>query len=445
MSGKITNWIKEHISFSKTDYMSLNRLRRNQSISSTIPVRLSYAEKTRRADNLIWVRTHDTSITFDNMTLTRNPYGVTPLTALVSFHTDIPCRLSYTVHSEAGTEDYHYDYTELATSHVAPIWGAYANALNEITLTLYHEDGSEIAKRVIEWQTDALPDDYTYPVIRDKNGNVRYMLTIPTQDNKLYPLPNHHYLIVNEKKRIRTGSEPLPTHVHEIDLLGRTYRTCFVGNGVQAIYEASDEQGNLLVVIPSSDGTDSLLAAIDRTTGSIVRTSKDFSIEDAALPTELTKDHLQAITCDSPKEFVLSGEELEHIEFYETGWLRPPVLYKAASVETSGAVSLEEMKETYGLNFSIVGNSLSIETPGDDIQEIVFSRADRLYELDLTDPPLTDERYGKYRYTLAVPFTEMYSGTYSIVIRFRDGGQAVLQDTVTLSRERSNANQSVTS
>lgn len=417
--------------------MSLNRLRRNQSVSSTIPVRLSYAEKTRRADNLIWVRTHDTSITFDNMTLIRNPYGVTPLTALASFHTDIPCRLSYTIHSEAGAEDYHYDYTELATSHVAPIWGVYADALNEITLTLYREDGSKVAERTMEWQTDALPGDYTYPVIRDKNGNVRYMLTIPTQNNKLYPLPNQHYLLVNEKKRTRTGAEPLPTHVHEIDLLGRTYRTCFVGNGIQAVYEASDEQGNFLVVIPSADGTDSLLAAIDRTTGSILHTSRDFSIEDATLPIELAKEHLLTITYDSLENFVLSGEELEHIEYYETGWLRPPILYKAASVATSGAVSLEEMKDCYGLNFSIVGNSLSIEAPNDDIQEIVFSRADRLYELDLTDPPLADERYEKYRYTLAVPFTEMYSGTYSIVIRFRDGGQAVLQDTVTLSRERS--------
>ena len=94
------------------------------------------------------------------------------------------------------------------------------------------------------------------------------------------------------------------------------------------------------------------------------------------------------------------------------------------------------MEKHYGLTFSIVGNNLSIDTTNDDIQEIVFSHADRLYELDLTNPPLADSQYEKYRYTLAVPFTEMYSGTYSIVIRFRDGGQAVLQDTVSLSRER---------
>lgn len=438
MSGKIKDWLSHWRAFNKIDYLSLNRLRQNQSISSSIPLRLSYAEKTRRADNLIWIRSHDTSITFDSMTLTCNPYGVTPLTALAIFHTDIPCRLSYTVHSEAGNEDFHYDYIELTTSHVAPIWGMYANALNTITLTLYREDGSEAASRVVEWQTDALPVDYRYPSLCDKEGQVRYILTIPTQKGKLYPLPNQHFLLLNDKMRMRTGAEPLPTHIHEIDLLGRNYRTCYVGNGIQEIIETSDEQGNLLVLTPASEGTSSLLTAIDLTTGTILRTSKDIPQTDTSLATQLKREHLTSMSSDSLENFVLAGEELEHIEYAETGWLRPPVLYKAASVESSGTVSLAYMREHYGLNFSIVGNNLSIDTTNDDIQEIVFSRADRLYELDLTNPPLSDERYKKYRYTLAVPFTEMYSGTYSIVIRFRDGGQAVLQDTVTLSRERNN-------
>lgn len=436
MPGKIKNWLSSRRVFNKIDYMSLNRLRLNQSISSTLPVRLSYAEKTRRADNLIWVRSHDTSITFDNLTLIRNPYGVTPLTALAIFHTDNPCRLSYTLHSDAGAEDFHYDYHEMTTSHVAPIWGMYADTLNIITLTLYREDGSKLASRVLECQTEALPSDYTYPVFCDKRGNIRYILTIPTQNEQLYPLPNGHFLLINDKMRTRTGAEPLPTHIHEIDLLGRNYRTCYVGNGIQQVYNTSDADKHLLLITPSPEGEDSLLTVIDWKTGAVLRTIRDFTLENAIQPTRLTYSFFE-VFCDSQENFVAAGEELEHIEYAETGWLQPPVLYKAASVESSGAVSLDDMKEKYDLTFSIVGNNLSIDTTSDDIQEIVFSRADRLYELDLTNPPLADEQYAKYRYTLAVPFTEMYSGTYSIVIRFRDGGQAVLQDTVTLSREHS--------
>lgn len=264
MSGRIKNWIKGYMSFNKIDYMSLNRLRRNQTVSSTIPVRLSYAEKTRRADNLIWIRSHDTSITFDTMTLIHNPYGVTPLTALAIFSTDSPCRLSYHIQCETEAEDFHYDYSECVTSHVAPIFGLFANAKNEITLTLYREDGSEAGMRTFEWQTDELPTDYTYPSLRDRQGNIRYLLEIPTRDGELYPIADNHFLLVNDKMRTRTGAKPMPTHIHEIDLLGRTYHTCYVGAGIRKIYQTGDERSKLIVVIPTPDGADTLLVAIDR-------------------------------------------------------------------------------------------------------------------------------------------------------------------------------------
>ena len=98
------------------------------------------------------------------------------------------------------------------------------------------------------------------------------------------------------------------------------------------------------------------------------------------------------------------------------------------------------MKNTYGITFSINGDSLLVNTTGDLIQEIVFSHPDRIYQLDLTNPPLDESLCEKYRYTLTVPLTEMYSGTYSLVIRFRDGKQEVLQDALSLSRRRNNEN-----
>ena len=91
MPNRITSWLKSYITQYKIDFMSLNRLRQNQTVSSTIPVNISHAEKTRMAENLLWIRSHDTSVTFDSMELVRNPYGITPLTALAIFHSDIPC------------------------------------------------------------------------------------------------------------------------------------------------------------------------------------------------------------------------------------------------------------------------------------------------------------------------------------------------------------------
>ena len=95
MSNKITSWLKSHVTQYKIDFMSLNRLRLNQTVSGQIPVTISLTEKTRMAENLLWARSHDASTSFESMELLLNPYGITPLTALCMFHTDTRCRLSY--------------------------------------------------------------------------------------------------------------------------------------------------------------------------------------------------------------------------------------------------------------------------------------------------------------------------------------------------------------
>ena len=61
MSNKITSWLKSHVTQYKIDFMSLNRLRLNQTVSGQIPVTISLTEKTRMAENLLWARRHHTA------------------------------------------------------------------------------------------------------------------------------------------------------------------------------------------------------------------------------------------------------------------------------------------------------------------------------------------------------------------------------------------------
>ena len=49
MPNKITSWLKSHVTQYKIDFMSLNRLRLNQTVSGQIPVTISLTEKTRMA------------------------------------------------------------------------------------------------------------------------------------------------------------------------------------------------------------------------------------------------------------------------------------------------------------------------------------------------------------------------------------------------------------
>ncbi len=440
MPNKITSWLKSHVTQYKIDFMSLNRLRLNQTVSGQIPVTISLTEKTRMAENLLWARSHDASTSFESMELLLNPYGITPLTALCMFHTDTRCRLSYTVVSDFCVP-WHYDSMTYTTNHVLPVFGLCENTDNIITLTLYDESNQPIKNREITLHTGTLSETNHYPCVQDKQGMYRYFLSLPAKDDNLIPLSDGHFLIVHPDYLVKTEQGLLPTHIYEVDLLGRCYRTYYVGDGIFDVYgEISAENKNLLVLSSDAKKGDKLLLEINRETGAIQHIYSPYEREVTSPATHLKQEFFESVISDSLEQFSHFGECLEKIEFPVVGWLKAPGFYKAASVETSSATDLEFMKNTYGITFSINGDSLLVNTTGDLIQEIVFSHPDRIYQLDLTNPPLDESLYEKYRYTLTVPLTEMYSGTYSLVIRFRDGKQEVLQDALSLSRRRNNEN-----
>jgi len=215
--------------------MSLNRLRLNQTVSGQIPVTISLTEKTRMAENLLWARSHDASTSFESMELLLNPYGITPLTALCMFHTDTRCRLSYTVVSDFCVP-WHYDSMTYTTNHVLPVFGLCENTDNIITLTLYDESNQPIKNREITLHTGTLSETNHYPCVQDKQGMYRYFLSLPAKDDNLIPLSDGHFLIVHPDYLVKTEQGLLPTHIYEVDLLGRCYRTYYVGDGIFDVY-----------------------------------------------------------------------------------------------------------------------------------------------------------------------------------------------------------------
>ena len=69
---------------------------------------------------------------------------------------------------------------------------------------------------------------------------------------------------------VQTEQGLLPTHASEVDLLGRCYRTYYVGDGIFDVYgEISAENKNLLVLSSDAKKGDKLLLEINRETGAI--------------------------------------------------------------------------------------------------------------------------------------------------------------------------------
>ena len=231
--------------------------------------------------------------TIDNPNVILNPYGNSPLTALILFETNE--EVSPTVTIVGKDENTTFTHTFNASQeHLLSIYGLYADYNNEVIIE-YEVDGETISKTV-NIQTEELPDDFILPTrveadkenldnqlyfftpsssgytcAYDVNGDVRWYLTNYALW-KIDRLENGHLLVSTE----RLVNPPYyMTGLYEMDLLGKIYVEYSLPGGYHHDYYEM-ENGNLLI---SSDdfnnakGTvEDYIVELDRETGEIVKT-----------------------------------------------------------------------------------------------------------------------------------------------------------------------------
>ena len=251
--------------------------------------------------------------TVDNMYSKVNPYGTSPLSALVIFQTDKPATVSYTV---AGKDDATAISNTVAGNtkqHKVPVVGLYAGQANDVTLHIKMTDGQTIDKQ-IELTTAALPKTVAdvkidvktsqpakmaladngvtvvarttkEPLAIDANGDIRWFST-SYNEHIFKTLQNGHLLMM----RKQNNSELVYNDLIETDYLGRIYRTYHFGSktsGSENLTMTKKSQGETTVVhhdvieMPNgnllatvSDGSKYLedtLVEIQRQTGKVVR------------------------------------------------------------------------------------------------------------------------------------------------------------------------------
>ena len=143
MTSKLKSWASAHLSPLKIDFMSLNRLRLNQSVESIFETNIPYTEQARKGYMDLRAYLPDLSLTLDNPKVLLNPFGRAPLFALIVFHSETPCHVSYTVHGHQEENSFSRTLTEETTVHVVPVFGLYAGEANQITVSLLDETETE--------------------------------------------------------------------------------------------------------------------------------------------------------------------------------------------------------------------------------------------------------------------------------------------------------------
>lgn len=180
----------------------------------------------------------------DNPNLVVNPYGNSPLTAIVMFDTDGYSEVSITIKGKDDSGDINYTFSS-DKHHLIPIYGLYADYDNTVIIR------SENKEKVINIKTNPLPSDFEY--VNDSgsdnfsfyNGNYPYAVDI-NNDVRWY-LNNNYYgnittisdsrIIIGNDKYNEDGTS---TGIYEMNLLGKIYNEYLLSNsyyGYNTIYD----------------------------------------------------------------------------------------------------------------------------------------------------------------------------------------------------------------
>ncbi|GCF94153.1 aryl-sulfate sulfotransferase [Enterococcus florum] len=247
--------------------------------------------------------------TLENFFVKVNPYGTSPLTALVQFQTDIPMRTRVTVSGKDAETEISYAFDEYVTKHSLPITGLYAGQTNSVQLTLTDEHGNEQVK-IVPIDTEPLPDSFStidvektegepidfgenqltfiipstkQPYAFDENGDVRWYST-KYNSHVFEALENGNLLYLTKQSNDGDTYNVLL----ETDYLGKIYHRYDFSASTAANESGKSEQGETTVVhhdgieLPNgnllltvNDGSkyiEDTMVEVDRETGEIVKT-----------------------------------------------------------------------------------------------------------------------------------------------------------------------------
>ena len=284
--------------------------------------------------------------TLDNPNIILNPYGNSPLTALVLFETEQELDVKVTITGKDKLTTYTHTFSK-AKEHYLPIYGLYADSNNKIII----ECGNN--KKEFYIQTEKLPENmilptsikadkskltndlyfYTpsssgYTVAYDVNGDIRWYLTNYALW-KIDRLQNGHLLVSTERL---INNPYYMTGLYEIDLLGKIYTEFSLEGGYHHDYYEM-ENGNLLVAsddFNNEDGTvEDYIVELDRTTGKVIKTfdlKKVLNMEDGQSENYTSYDwfHNNSVWYDKKTDSItLSGRHQDAVIniSYQTGKL----------------------------------------------------------------------------------------------------------------------------
>lgn len=252
------------------------------------------AVKTQTRDLVFESMLKSGEFTFDHMFLIRNPYGEAPLCALALFQTETECRVRVTTRGKTSATDYVATLPK-TKFHRVPILGLYASYKNHVLIELLDDTDEIIATHTIPISTKSLPADLAncitvkkkakdpaFPFVLinggvdirtcayDKEGDIRYYLRRRPRGYGVFPLSDGHFFYMEAEIGTPSFSNPQSVISHDMDYMGRVYKTYLKTNGVHHTVEEKIG-GNILAGSNTMlEHTEDMVIEIDKETGETV-------------------------------------------------------------------------------------------------------------------------------------------------------------------------------
>lgn len=215
-----------------------------------------------------------------------NPYGISPLTALVIFETKDSTSPTITIKGKNEASTYTNTFNA-SRKHILPIYGLYPDKDNEVILSVNNKDYT------IHIKTDKLPEDFSkatvdvnnknnedndlyfttpsssgYTAAYDTNGDVRWYLT----ERFIWDIQrlNNGNLLLSSNRLI--NAPYYTTGLTEMDLTGKIYYEYSLPGGYHHdVFEM--ENGNFLVATNdfTSGTVEDYIVEVERNTGNIIK------------------------------------------------------------------------------------------------------------------------------------------------------------------------------
>lgn len=308
--------------------------------------------------------------TIENPNIILNPYGISPLTALILFETEEEQSTKITILGKDENSTYTNTF-ESNTRHYIPVYGLYPNTTNNIIL-----ECGEI-KKELTIETEPLPiellvietidnntNDLTfittdnYPYAVDNNNEIRWYLT-KEYSSKIEYLNNYH-LLLSDNTIEKSNS------LVEIDLLGKIYKQYNLDKPYQGDYEETDTS----LIIKTTN-----LIELDKQTGDILNIeeksievfSKIKNTYQAIQPLYNTNEQYNIIK--SIKYDLTTETKQSNKSIFLIGYIEPDKTYNSYNIKINKTID----------NLQIIGDF----TEDDDVYLILDKFLDkRIYDIN---------------------------------------------------------------